>query len=89
MTCVRIDRGTVPEGLYCYDVRHDDDGLGVACEVKPFVKVNHLGTILSKTEIPMGADGSYYPKEDINYLGVLMTVDDYVSMVQEGKTAEQ
>lgn len=37
----RIDRNTVPEKLFCYDVRHDDDCQGIACEVKPYVLVNH------------------------------------------------
>lgn len=36
----RIDRNTVPENLFCYDVRHDDDCQGIACEVKPHVLVN-------------------------------------------------
>ena len=27
-TCARIDRDTVPKGLYVYEVRHDDDQQG-------------------------------------------------------------
>lgn len=27
-TCARVDRDTVPEGLYMYEVRHDDDQQG-------------------------------------------------------------
>ena len=27
-TCLRVDRDTVPEGLYMYEVRHDDDQQG-------------------------------------------------------------
>ena len=38
-TCARIDRKTVPEDLSCYDVRHDDDCRGIACEIKPYVVV--------------------------------------------------
>lgn len=53
-TDARVDRKTVPEDLFCYDVRHDDDGQGIACEVKPHVIVNHWGTILSREKIPMG-----------------------------------
>ena len=49
-TCARIDKNTVPEGLYCYDVWNDDDCQGLACQVKLYVTVNHWGTILSKTE---------------------------------------
>lgn len=79
-TCARIDRGTVPEGLHCYDVRHDDDCQGKACEVKLHVLVNHWGTILSKTEIPLEDGGSYYPKEDLNYLGESLTAGEYLQM---------
>ena len=76
----RIDRNTVPEKLFCYDVRHDDDCQGIACEVKPYVLVNHWGTILSKTEIPMTEGGSYYPREDMNYLGETLTVEKYMRL---------
>lgn len=76
----RTDRNTVPENLFCYDVRHDDDCQGIACEVKPHVLVNHWGTILSKTEIPMTEGGSYYPREDMNYLGETLTVEEYMRL---------
>lgn len=79
-TCSRIDRDTVPEGLHCYDVRHDDDCQGIACEVKPYVIVNHWGTIMSKEEIPMEDGGSYYPKEDLNYIGELCTIEEYLQL---------
>lgn len=46
-TSARIDRKTVPENLFCYDARHDDDCQGIACEIKPYVAVNHWGTILT------------------------------------------
>lgn len=82
-TCARIDRNTVPKGLHCYDVRHDDDCQGTACEVKPHVMVNHWGTILSKAEIPLEDDGSYYPKEDMNYLGESFTAEEYLRMDME------
>lgn len=58
----RIDRRTVPEGLHCYDLRHDDDWTGIVCEVAPKILVNHWGTIITRTEIPM-TDGNYFPKD--------------------------
>ena len=79
-TCAKIDRKTVPEDLFCYDVRHDDDCQGIACEIKPYVAVNHWGTILTKTEIPMAESGRYYPKEDMNYLGETLTVEEYMRL---------
>lgn len=90
-TNARVDRKTVPEDLFCYDVRHDDEDQGIVCEVKPYVVVNHWGTILSKAEIPMEEDGSYYPNEDMNYLGEISTVEKYLRMdtqqigIQEGE----
>ena len=32
-TSIRIKRDTVPEGLYAYDVRHDDECRGIPCEI--------------------------------------------------------
>lgn len=75
-TCARLDRKSIPDDLFCYDVRHDDECQGIACEVKPKVSVNHWGTILSKSEIPLEG-GSYYPKEDFNYIGEDMTIEEY------------
>ncbi len=88
-TSARIDRKTVPEDLFCYDVRHDDGGQGIACEVKPHVLVNHWGTILSKKEIPIKKGGSYYPREDMDYLGESLTVDDYMRMDTQGIGMEE
>ena len=45
-TSIRIKRDTVPDGLYTYDVRHDDECRGIPCEIAPFVMVNHWGTII-------------------------------------------
>lgn len=73
----RIDRGSIPANVFCYDVRHDDCCQGIACEIKPHIMVNHWGTIITKQEIPL-EDGSYYPKEDLNYLGRTMTLDEFL-----------
>ena len=37
-TSIRIKRDTVPDGLYAYDVRHDDECRGIPCEIAPFVR---------------------------------------------------
>ena len=36
-TSIRIKRDTIPDGLYAYDVRHDDECRGIPCEIAPFV----------------------------------------------------
>lgn len=41
-TSIRIKRDTVPDGLYAYDVRHDDECRGIPCEIAPFVILDQV-----------------------------------------------
>ncbi len=75
-TNARVDRASVPENLFCYDVRHDDCCQGEACEIKSYVAVNHWGTIIKKEALPL-EEGSYYPKDDFNYLGDTMSLEEF------------
>ena len=52
-TCSRIDRSTVPAELYVWEVRHDDDCMGIPCQIADWIWVNHWGTLISKKDIPM------------------------------------
>jgi len=45
-TSIRIKRDTVPDGLYAYDVQHDDECQDIPCEIAPFAMVNHWSTII-------------------------------------------
>ena len=45
------------------DLRDSDDLDGSFAEVKPFVMVNHWGTILSREPFPLDEHGSYYPDD--------------------------
>lgn len=68
----------VPEGLYCYDLRHSDDG-GRFCSVEPRVVVNHGGTILLKEALDFGEIG-YIPLDDDtepNFTGEEMTATEF------------
>lgn len=38
-TSIRIRRDTIPDGLYAYDVRHDDECRGIPCEIAPFTRM--------------------------------------------------
>lgn len=42
-TSIRIKRDTVPDGLYTYDVRHDDECRGIPCEIAPLRDGQPLG----------------------------------------------
>lgn len=70
-TNLRLDRDTVPEGLFCYDVRDSDNLDGSFAEIAPFVRVNHWGTILCREPFQLDGTGSYYP-DDWSFLGESM-----------------
>lgn len=64
-TCMRVDRKTVPDDLYVYDVRGDDETTGGFCQVKPFVMVNHWGTIIGQDPVPLDHEfGDYWCDEE-------------------------
>ncbi len=82
--CGRIDRSTVPKGLYVYDVRHDDGQQGLPVEIAEHILVNHWGTLLSSRPIRLlGTPGGRRyrfidPEKDWNYEGVNSTVQKYL-----------
>ena len=52
----RVERSTVPEGWYAYDlVEGDDDSF---CAIRPYAVVNHGGTILLKGELAFPKNGT-------------------------------
>ena len=55
-TSIRIKRDTVPDGLYAYDVRHDNECRGIPCEIAPFVMVNHWAPSSLRNRWTMGGD---------------------------------
>lgn len=84
-TCLRIDRSTVPKGLYMYEVRHDDDMRGDPVQIANWIMVNHWGTLISSEPLkltPSGAVNNAYldidPEKDWNYEGVETTVAEYM-----------
>ena len=67
----RINRNSLPEGTFAYDIRESDDGETFAT-IEKQVTVNHAGTIITKQEIPMTC-GDYAPVEDYNFTGEEIT----------------
>lgn len=68
---LRIDRNTVPKGLYLYEVRYDDEGWGDPVQIAKGILVNHFGTILTREPIKLPPDGylDIDPEKDWNYAG--------------------
>ena len=45
----RIDKNSIPEGLYCYELRHGDENAYLAA-LEQSVRVNYFGTVLMAGE---------------------------------------
>lgn len=77
-TNARVDRETVPEGWYRYNIRGSDYDPSKLCTLEREVGVNHAGTILSPEEIPLSEGKDYRPiRESQNFLGENMTLAEF------------
>ena len=74
----RLDRTTVPEGLFCYDIRESEGFSSEPVTLEPYVTVNHWGTVLSKEEFTLN-DGGFYPIDDFNYMGEVLSIEEFTS----------
>ena len=79
-TNMRVDRSKVPENLYVYELR-DEDCTGEICEIKPFVMVNHWGTIICKEPIEMDEvwNSKFVDEGDYCYLGDTAKLNEYLN----------
>lgn len=73
----RLDRTTVPEGLFCYDIRESEGFSGEPVTLEPYVTVNHWGTVLSKDEFTLNDEG-FYPIDNFNYMGETLSIKEYM-----------
>lgn len=53
----RIDRATVPEGVYRYELRHGDEDWGEPVELSRNIVVNYYGTVLTREPFQLPIDG--------------------------------
>lgn len=76
----RIDRNTVPSGLYVYEIRCDDKDDSVMREIAPHVAVNFIGTIICKEPVDL-IDGNCRMIDygDYGFAGGCLTLLDYVN----------
>lgn len=76
-TELRVDRATVPEGMYCYDLRNGDDN-GFPAALEESVLVNYFGTVLmsDKLELEKGCLSVAY--EDFSYTGEKMKIGEFL-----------
>ena len=60
---VRIERSTVPEGKYQYEIGGDDDSGGEPARVQAGVWVNFFGTLICDQPLPLGDDNVLWLEE--------------------------
>ena len=53
---MRIDRGSIPEGKYLYEVAGDDESGMEPVRIKLGILVNFFGTLVSDVPLPLGRD---------------------------------
>jgi len=53
----RVDRTTLPEGLFLYELRHTDEDWGEPCQLAKSILVNFYATVLTAQPIPLPAYG--------------------------------
>ena len=77
---LRIQRGTVPEGLHRYEIRHTDDDWGEPCQLGYGIVVNHYGTLITNEAIQLGPDGHLdFDAEALKYTdGDCNTIAEYM-----------
>ena len=67
-TNARIDRSTVPDGWYCYDIRGSDNDPGELCYMKENVVVNHAGSVLMPEKLAMPKSGRLDVRDELGFL---------------------
>lgn len=53
---LRLNKDTVPDGLYAFDIRHADEDWGVPVEIKEHVLVNYFGTVITDVDLLQGLE---------------------------------
>lgn len=60
----RIDRNSVPEGKYFYEIRHDEEDWGCPCQVAKGILVNFYGTLITDEPLPLDDRGKLQLNDD-------------------------
>lgn len=65
---MRIDRDTIPKGMYLYEVA-DGDSDGIPARIRQGILVNFYGTLICKQELPLDEEGVLWMEEgDFKYV---------------------
>lgn len=78
----RIDRNTLPHGVYFYEVQHDDAHRGIMTMIGHHITVNFWGSIISSQKIGLDRNGyrEIDEKKDIRFLDKpVLTLKEYLN----------
>jgi hypothetical protein len=76
-TSSRVNRNTVPEGFYCYDLRGSDYDPGKPITVENWVVVNHAGTVVTAKPVTIPKSGTRQLSGKLNFLDECLTLADF------------
>lgn len=88
----RIDRTSVPKGVHCYEVQHDDAHRGIITMIGHHITVNFWGTILSSQKIGLDRNGyrGIDEKRDIKFLDKsVLTLKEYLNICPIKKSGKE
>lgn len=89
---LRIDRNSVPKGLYLYEVRYDDYGFGDPVQIAKGIVVNHFGSIITRSPLKLPSDGclDIDPEKDWDYgEGNSLTVKEFLEKYSAKESKER
>ncbi len=79
-TELRVDKETVPEGMYCYELRYGDDD-GVPVSVEENVRVNYFGAVLFSEALELGKEKALqFGYEDFGHIGEQMYLSQVIGV---------
>lgn len=90
----RVDRSSLPDGLYAYDLRGSDYDPGDPITLENIVIVNHAATVITAEKIDLPESGRLMLGEDgLNFVGGEKTMGEFLKehapRKPQEKTAEQ
>lgn len=79
----RVDRESLPEGIFCYELRGADYDPGHPLTVEEHVTVNHAATILTAVPVTMPEQKSLRLGDGLNFTGGEQTIPEYLQEMAE------
>lgn len=79
----RVDRESLPEEIFCYELRGADYDPGHPLTVEEHVTVNHAATVLTAVPVTMPEQGYLRLGDGLNFTGGERTVPEYLQEMAE------